>query len=588
MDLQKTSPKKDEANSAQDPPVIRYKSVNSKYRAQLAAEGSQLSNALKRVPPRVKALGGPIFEDFVSIATLCDKLEARVETLERELDEKKRSVDGLNERLEEGRTNFDLLVTRFTNSVEQATQLRKQVDEERHDTSQRHREALKQEKMLRDQVAALRRQVDGERLMASQYKKDHVAMKTQVADLERELAAFKTNNTTSRTPEPRSKRDAQQKEEIKRLNAEVASLKEDVELQSQARKAVESMTEKREEAAEKREKEYQDLLRKYEATSRILERSQDKLATANEFLEVNDGLASHDALARVIGFNEEIAHISSRLVERCSFLEDGEDDLPNPYANEPRADGNDQNGLISPLEENRDMVHRFLSPRFPLLLVHRDIEKRKVFLDLAIRACLVYFASVIINGGCFGLREDLDTFFMTVWGIVQNEHVQATAGRWRTITHHAIRASPQFPVNRTLVSSIIRSLGTILRMARCIRPEATAEEWVDDVTSLHANAVALEVDFKEKVVSTVYVAKIAAVDAPFLAVSMNDVSALMEGLRDEATHLKTGVKTVLACVSLGLNSSSGPPGKSRRSLNGKAKSDIRLEPVVLLDAVLPT
>jgi len=144
---------------------------------------------------------------------------------------------------------------------------------------------------------------------------------------------------------------------------------------------------------------------------------------------------------------------------------------------------------------------------------------------------------------------------------------------------------------------MIKSLTTILRMARCLNPEQTAEGWTDDLTTIHASAVALEVDFKEKVISTTYGGRVVQVDSPFLAIEMTDVSVFMDVLRkgEVATHLKAGVKTVLACVSLGLSASAGGPsgatggggGRSRKSTSSKGKNELRLEPTVLLDAVLP-
>ena len=92
--------------------------------------------------------------------------------------------------------------------------------------------------------------------------------------------------------------------------------------------------------------------------------------------------------------------------------------------------------------------------------------------------------------------------------------------------------------------------------------------------------MALEVDFKEKVFSTAYTARIAAMDTPFLAVEMIDVSILMDGLRDES--VKMGVKSVLACVALGLTATQGMGTKSRKSMSGK-KGEVRQEPTVLLD-----
>ncbi|CAG7847879.1 SubName: Full=Uncharacterized protein {ECO:0000313/EMBL:CCA77829.1} [Serendipita indica DSM 11827] len=557
----KASPKKD--GQAQDPPVIRYKSVNSKFRAQLAAEGSQLANAMKRVPPRVKALGGPILDDFISIATLCDTLESKVEVLQKELGEQKQSTEMLNQRLEEGRTTFDMLVTRFTNSVEQATQLRQQVDEERHDTSQRHRETGR------------RGENDG---IAN--TKELATLRAQIAEMDKELAVYRTNSTLS-IPDSKSRKEHNRKQEIQKLTAENESLREDLNTQLAARRTIEEKMEKQADAAEKRDAEYQDLLRKFEATNRILERSQDKLAVTNEFLQVNDDLAAHDALARILNLNEEISQLAGIFVARCSFLEDGDEEFPNPYARESR-NGSNAGGEEGESRQ-QDLVHRFLSPRFPPLLINQDHEKRRLFLDLAIRACLVHFMELIINSGCFGLREDLDAFFLQLWGIVKTQHPQATAGRWRALTHQSIRSSPQFPVNRTLVPSMVRTLGSILRMARVVRPEVTAEGFEDDLTALHANAVALEIDFKEKVFSTAYTARTAAMDTPFLAVEMIDVSILMDGLREES--MRMGVKSVLACVALGLTATQGTGTKSRKSLSGK-KGEVRQEPTVLLDTVL--
>jgi hypothetical protein len=150
---------------------------------------------------------------------------------------------------------------------------------------------------------------------------------------------------------------------------------------------------------------------------------------------------------------------------------------------------------------------------------------------------------------------------------------------------------------------MIKSLTTVLRMARCLNPEQTAEGWTDDLTTIHASAVALEVDFKEKVISTTYGGRVVQVDSPFLAIEMTDVSVFMDVLRkgEVAPHLKAGVKTVLACVSLGLSASAGPGaggagagagaggsgGRSRKSTSSKGKNELRLEPTVLLDAVLP-
>jgi hypothetical protein len=273
---------------------------------------------------------------------------------------------------------------------------------------------MKQEKLLRDQVAALRRQVDGERMMATHYKKEQALLKASVADMEKELATFRTNSTLSGTPEPKSRKDHQRKEEIKRLTSEVADLKADLTGAMESRRLLEQELVQTKEREEKREQEYQDLLRKFEASTRVLERTQERLANANEYLEVNDSLASDDALARMISFNEEVTQIASLLSGRVTFLQEGEDELPNPYAEEEEpADLDDGRG--------KDMIHRFLSARFPQLLTHEDIEKRRAFLDLAIRACLVFFAGAIINSGCFGLRQDLDQFFLQVWGIVQSD-----------------------------------------------------------------------------------------------------------------------------------------------------------------------
>jgi hypothetical protein len=172
--------------------------------------------------------------------------------------------------------------------------------------------------------------------------------------------------------------------------------------------------------------------------------------------------------------------------------------------------------------------------------------------------------------------------------LILSTDAQPIANRWRALTHHSIRSSPAFPVNRTLVPSMIKSLTSIFRMARVIQPEQTAQNFVDDLSAIHASALALEIDYKERVVSTNYAARVAGVDSPFLAVEMLDVSVFMEGLRDVSpTHLKAGVKTVLACVSLGLSANGIAAGRTRKSMSGKMKNEIRLEPTVLLDAVLP-
>lgn len=255
-------------------------------------------------------------------------------------------------------------------------------------------------------------------MMASHYKKEQAMLKSSVAEMERELATFRTNSTLSGTPEPKSRKDHQRKEEIKKLTAEVEDMKVDFSGAMESRRLLEQELIQLREKSEKREEEYQDVLLKFEASTRVLEKAQERLANANEFLDVNDSLAADDALARMISFNEEVTQISSLLSSRVTFLQDGEDELPNPYAEEEeQTDGMDE----STNGRGKDMIHRFLSARFPQLLAHEDIEKRRSYLDLAIRACLVFFAAAIINSGCFGLRQDLDQFFVQVWGIVQSD-----------------------------------------------------------------------------------------------------------------------------------------------------------------------
>jgi hypothetical protein len=393
------------ATPTPEPPILRYKSINSKYQVQTAPDGGELAMAMKRVPARVKAVGGPLLDDFLSIILESDKLKSKVSDLSKEVDENKQSVNSLNERLEEGRTNFDLLVTRFTNSVEQATQLRKQVDEERHDTSQRHNAALKQEKLLREQVATLRRQVDAERSMATNHQKEQKALRSAVMEMERELATLRTANTLSE--EPRSRRNHQQRDEIKRLTEEIAELKEDLSRQSEFRKSMEVNAERSAVEQQDKDSTYQDLLRKYEATTRLLEKTQEKLASANEYLDVNDSLEAGEALDRVISFNEDIARVASLIASRVDFLSvDGEEEeeFPNPF---PTEDG--------------DILYTFLSPRFLPLLRVDNLETRQTYLELAIQACLVHYSESIVNSNCFGVREDLDTFFGQVWDIVHNE-----------------------------------------------------------------------------------------------------------------------------------------------------------------------
>lgn len=400
-----------------DPPILRYKSINSKYQAQLAPDGGQLATAMKRVPPRVKAVGGPLLDDFVSIIIESDKLKAKVADLTKELEENRQNVNGLNERLEEGRTNFDLLVTRFTNSVEQATQLRQQVDEEREDTSQRHQAALKQEKLLRDQVASLRRQVDAERLVAANHQKEQKSLKSAVMAMERELATLRTASTLSGSPEPRSRKHHQQREEIKKLTEEITALKEDLSRQSEFRRSMEVNAERT--AVEQQDKEtaYQELLRKHEATNRLLERTQEQLASANEFLDISDTLDPDDALNRVHNFNDQVTQLASLIASKVTFLE-GEEEFPNPFP-----------------EEDGDMVHRFLSPRFLPLLRIDNLDKRQVYLELAIRACFVYFSAQIVNSNCFGLRDDLDQFFGQVWDIVHNESKSLLVACFKTMAN---------------------------------------------------------------------------------------------------------------------------------------------------------
>ena len=62
---------------------------------------------------------------------------------------------------------------------------------------------------------------------------------------------------------------------------------------------------------------------------------------------------------------------------------------------------------------------------------------------------------------------------------------------------------------------MIHAVATILALSGCPTPEDSAAQWKDEISAIHASAKALEVDLKEKVVSTSYTLRMPVVDGVY-------------------------------------------------------------------------
>ncbi len=60
---------------------------------------------------------------------------------------------------------------------------------------------------------------------------------------------------------------------------------------------------------------------------------------------------------------------------------------------------------------------------------------------------------------------------------------------------------------------MLAALTVLTEAAGCINTADTMAEWLDALSGIHASALAIEVDFKEKVLSTTYTLRAAAIDA---------------------------------------------------------------------------
>jgi hypothetical protein len=131
---------------------------------------------------------------------------------------------------------------------------------------------------------------------------------------------------------------------------------------------------------------------------------------------------------------------------------------------------------------------------------------------------------------------------------------------------------------------MVHILSSILSVAGCPSAQEEATRWTDDIYSIHGSAAALEVDIKQKVMSTFYHLRVPAVNALFQALEMTDVSVMVEGLRGSENESRVGLRRVLATVGLGLAATYGPP---RKKAGSRIKTEIRLESAVVLDDIFP-
>ena len=374
-----------------NPPVLRYKSTNSRLHLTDAEETGRAIPALRRVPPRIKAVAGPILDDFLQLAVECDRIEDRLHAQEA-------ANDRLSGRLAETKSTLEVVTSRYTHANEQITNLRRQLEERRRDDAERQKQALRIKRETGGQVMALSKELED-------LRKENKRLKASLVQKERKDSLQTTETAIIPLPPPpelRTRKDVKRDDDLKRLVIQTSSLNDDLERQLEVRRELEGKLEKAKEELELKDRALKGLTTKHHSTSKTILRLQDKMASTQEFLNMEDALRADEVLQRVIRMNEEISHFAGLIATSAPLAVS---DLHWPE--------------ISDLD--RMTVTSFLSRHFLALLTTNELEKRRLYLDLAIRACLVSQVDAIVECGCFGLRDDLNEFLDQLTAVVRSE-----------------------------------------------------------------------------------------------------------------------------------------------------------------------
>ena len=377
------------------PPVLRYKNTNSRLHLTDAEETGRAIPALRRVPPRIKAVAGPILDDFLQLAVECDRIEDQLQAQEI-------ANDRLSGGLAKTKSTLEVVTSRYTHATEQMSYLRRQLEERRQDDAERQKQALRIRRETGEQVTALHKEVED-------LRKENKRLKASLAQKERKdsLQTTETAVITLPPPELRTRKDVRRDDELKRLVIQTSSLTDDLERQLEVRRELEGKVEKAKQDLELKDRAVRELSTKYSSTSKTVLRLQDKMASTQEFLNMEDGLRPDEVLQRVVRMNEEINHLAGLIATNAPLAVS---DLHWPD--------------ISDLD--RMTVTSFLSRNFLPLLTINELEKRRLYLDLAVRACLVSQVDAIVECGCFGLRDDLNEFLDQLTAVVRSESASYT------------------------------------------------------------------------------------------------------------------------------------------------------------------
>ena len=372
------------------PPVLRYKCTNSRLHLTDAEETGRAIPALRRVPPRIKAVAGPILDDFLQLAVECDRIEDQLQA-------QAAANDKLSGRLAETKSTLEVVTSRYTHGNEQITKLRRQLEERRRDDAEWQKQALRMKRETGEQVTALRKELDD-------LRKENKRLKASLVQKERKdsLQTTETAIVPLPPPELRTRKDVKRDDELKRLVIQTSSLNDDLERQLEVRRELEGKLEKAKQGSELKDRALKELTTKNDSTSKTILRLQDKMASTQEFLNMEDALRADEVFQRVVRMNEEISHLAGLIATSAPLAVS---DLHWPE--------------ISDLD--RMTVTSFLSRHFLALLTTNELEKRRLYLDLAVRACLVSQVDAIVECGCFGLRDDLNEFLGQLTAVVRSE-----------------------------------------------------------------------------------------------------------------------------------------------------------------------
>lgn len=373
-----------------NPPVLRYKSTNSRLHLTDAEETGRAIPALRRVPPRIKAVAGPILDDFLQLAVECDRIEDQLQAQEA-------ANDKLSGRLAETKSTLEVVTSRYTHANGQITNLRRQLEDRHQDGAERQKQARRIQRETGEQVTVLRKELEDSR-------KENKRLKASLVLRERHdsLQATETAVIPLPPPELRTRKDVKRDDELKRLVIQTSSLNDDLERQLEVRRELEGKLEKAKQELELKDRALKELTIKHGSTSKTVLRLQDKMAATQEFLNMEDGLRAGEVTQRVVRLNEEISHLAGLVATSAPLAVN---DLHWPE--------------ISDLD--RMTVTSILSRQFLPLLTTNELEKRRLYLDLAVRACLVSQVDAIVECGCFGLRDDMNEFLDQLVAVVRSE-----------------------------------------------------------------------------------------------------------------------------------------------------------------------